>query len=71
MRVQRRQGMLQGLDRVGPLGGQVLGGLATGPLELQGMLEFSNPASTRLAGRSATPGLVLVFLVGQVGLAWP
>jgi len=36
--VQRRQGALQGLDRVGPLGGEVLGGSATGTLELQGML---------------------------------
>jgi hypothetical protein len=39
---------------VGPLGGQVLGGSATGPLKLQGVLEFSNPGITRLAGRSAT-----------------
>jgi hypothetical protein len=64
MRVQRRQGVFQGLDRVGPLGGQVLGGSATGPLKLQGVFEFSNPDITWLAGRSATRGLVLRFLVG-------
>jgi hypothetical protein len=38
MRAQRRQGAFQALDRVGPLGGQVLGGSATGPLKLQGVL---------------------------------
>jgi len=64
MRVQRRQGALQGLDGVGPLGGQILGGSATGPLKLQGVLEFSNPVITRLAGRLATRGLVVLFLVG-------
>jgi hypothetical protein len=69
MGVQRRQGALQGLGRVGPLGGQVLGGSTTGTFKLQGMLEFSNPGITRLAGRSATRGLVLLFLVGSVGLA--
>jgi hypothetical protein len=47
MGVQRRQGTLQGLDRVGPIGGQVLGGSATDPLKLQGMFEFSNPVITR------------------------
>ena len=71
MGVQRRQGAFQGLDRVGPLGGQVLGGSATDPLKLQGVLEFSNPVIIRLAGRSATRGLVLLFLVGSAGLAWP
>jgi hypothetical protein len=69
LRVQRRQGALQGLDRVGPLGGQVLGGSAAGTLKLQGVLEFSNPVITRLAGRSATRGLVLQFLAGYGGLA--
>jgi hypothetical protein len=58
--VQRRQGALQGLNCVGPLGGQVLGGSATGPLKLQGVLELSNPVINRLT----TPGLVLLFLVG-------
>jgi hypothetical protein len=60
MSLQRPKGALQGLDRVGPLGSQVLGGLATGPLKLQGVLELSNPVSNRLT----TPGLVLQFLVG-------
>jgi hypothetical protein len=64
MRAQRRQGAFQALDRVGPLGGQVLGGSATGPLKLQGVLELSNPVSTRLAGGSAARGLVVLFLVG-------
>jgi hypothetical protein len=68
--VQRRQGALQGLDRVGPLDGQVLGGSATGPLQLQGMLEFPNPVIDRLAGRSATRGASLLRLIGSVGLAW-
>jgi hypothetical protein len=39
---------------VGPLGGQVLGGSETDPLKLQGVLKFSHPVSTRLAGRSAS-----------------
>src|SRR5829696_3802107 len=65
------QGAFQGLDRVGPLGGQVLGGSAADPLKRQGMLEFSNPVSSRLAAPSATRGLVLLFPVGSVGLAWP
>jgi hypothetical protein len=71
MGLQRPQGALQGLDCVGSLGGQVLGGSATGPLQLQGVLEFSNPVIIRLAGRSGTRGLVLLFLVGSAGLAWP
>ena len=66
LRLQRRQGGFQGLDRVGPLGGQVLGGSATGPLKLQGVRELSNPVI-----KLATPGLVLLFLVGSAGLAWP
>jgi hypothetical protein len=48
------QGALQGLDRVGSLGGQVLGGSATNPLKLQGMFKSSNPVITRLAGRTPT-----------------
>ena len=64
MGLQRPQSAFQGLDGVGPLGGQVLGGSATDPLQLQGVLEFSNPVIIRLAGRSATRGLVLLFLVG-------
>jgi hypothetical protein len=71
MRLQRRQCALQGLDRVGPLGGQVLGGSATATLKLQGVLEFSNSVSNRLAGRSATRGLVLLLLVGWTVPAWP
>jgi hypothetical protein len=51
MCLQCPQGALQGLDRVGSLGGQVLGGSATGPLQLQGVLEFSGSVITRLAGR--------------------
>jgi hypothetical protein len=70
MGLQRRQGAFQGLDRVGPIGGQVLGGSATGTLKLQGVLERSNPVSNRLAGRSATRGLGLLCLVGSVGLSW-
>jgi hypothetical protein len=65
------QGALQGLDRVGPLGGQVLGGSATGTFKLQGVLEFSNPDITRLAGRSATRGLIFLFSVRCSGLVWP
>src|SRR5215218_1993696 len=57
-------GRLQGLDPVGPLGGQVLGGSAAGPLKRQGMLEFSNPVSSRLGGPSAPGGLVLLLLSG-------
>jgi hypothetical protein len=71
LRLQRRQGAFQGLDRVGPLGGQVLGGSATGTLKLQGVLQFSNPVITRLGGRSATRGIIPLVLVGSVGLAWP
>jgi hypothetical protein len=37
MRLQRRQGALEGLDRVGSLGGQVLGGSAAGTFKLQGV----------------------------------
>jgi hypothetical protein len=70
LRLQHRQGALQGLDRVGPLGGQVLGGSATGPLQLQGMLECSNPVINRLAGGPATRGPILLSLIGPVGLAW-
>jgi hypothetical protein len=51
MCLQCPQGALQGLDRVGPLGGQILGGSATRPLQLQGVLEFSDSVITRLAGR--------------------
>jgi hypothetical protein len=69
--LQRPQGALQGLDRVGPLGGQVLGGSATGTFKLQGVLEFSNPDITWLAGRSATRGLIFLFSVRCSGLAWP
>jgi hypothetical protein len=71
LRLQRPQGAFQALDRVGPLGGQVLGGSAADPLQLQGVLEFSNPVISRLAAPSATRGLVLLFPVGSVGLAWP
>jgi hypothetical protein len=71
MRLQCLQGALQGLDRVGPLGGQVLGGSATGTFKLQGMLEFSNPVIARLAGRSATRALVLLFWIRCSGLVWP
>jgi hypothetical protein len=68
--LQCPQGALQGLDRVGSLGGQILGGSATGPLQLQGVLEFSNSVISRLAGRRATRGLVLLCLVGHGDLAW-
>jgi hypothetical protein len=71
MRLQRRQGALQGLDRVGPLGGQVLGGSATGTFKLQGVFEFSNPVSTWLADRLATRAVVLLFWIRCSGLAWP
>jgi hypothetical protein len=71
MGLQRRQGAFQGLDRVGPLGGQVLGGSATGTFKLQGVFEFSNPDITWLAGRSATRGLIFLFSVRCSGLAWP
>jgi hypothetical protein len=70
MGLQRPQGGLQGLDRVGPLGGQALGGSATGTFKLQGVLEFSNAVSTRLADRLATRAVVL-FSVRCLGLAWP
>jgi hypothetical protein len=70
MRLQRPKGALQGLDRVGPLGGQVLGGSAAGPLQLQGVLEFSSPVSTRLADRSVTQRLVGVITAGCWILAW-
>jgi hypothetical protein len=70
MRLQRPQGGLQGLDRVGSLGGQVLGGSATGTLKLQGVLEFSNPVIDRLADRLATRAVVL-FPVRCSGLVWP
>jgi hypothetical protein len=70
MGLQRAQGAFQGLDRVGPLGGQVLGGSTMGPLELQGVLEFSNPVINRLTDSWATRRLVVLFLVGCVGLAW-
>jgi hypothetical protein len=71
MRLQCPQGALQGLDRVGPIGGQVLGGSTTDPLKLQGVLEFSNPVISRLDDPSAPGGLVLLLLVGDAGLAWP
>jgi hypothetical protein len=71
MRLQRPQGGLQGLDRVGPLGGQVLGGSATGTLKLQGVLEFSNPVINRLADRLATRAVGLLVLIRCSGLAWP
>jgi hypothetical protein len=65
MRLQCPQSALQGLDRVGPLGGQVLGGSATGALKLQGgVLEFWNPVIARLASRSATQGIIPLLLVG-------
>jgi hypothetical protein len=70
MSLQRPQGAFQGLDRVGPLGGQVLGGSATGTLKLQGVLEFSNPLSNRLAGRSVIQRLVIVITAGCSILAW-
>jgi hypothetical protein len=69
-RLQRLQGALQGLDRVGPLGGQVLGGSAAAPLKLQGVFEFSNPVSTRPAGRSVTQRLVVLITAGCSILAW-
>jgi hypothetical protein len=56
---------------MGPLGGQVLGGSAAVPLKLQGVLEFSNPTSSRLAGGSATRGLVVLFLAGNGSPGWP
>jgi len=68
--LQRRQGAFQGLDRAGPLGGQVLGGLAAGTLKLQGVLELSNPVINRLAGGSAARGLVIPIMVGCSSLAW-
>ena len=71
MSLQRPKGALQGLDRAGPLGGQVLGGSATGTLKLQGVLEFSNPVSNRLAGRSVTHRLVSVITAGCSILASP
>jgi hypothetical protein len=71
MRLQCPQGGLQGLDRVGPLGGQVLGGSATGTFKLQGVLEFSNPVSTWPAGRLATRAVVLLLWIRCSGLAWP
>ena len=63
------QGAFQGLDRVGPLGGQVLGGSVAGRLKRHGMLEYSNPVSSRLGGPSAPGGLVLLLSVGCAGLA--
>jgi hypothetical protein len=71
MSLQRPQSAFQALDRVGPLGGQVLGGSAAGTLKLQGVLEFSNPVISRLDDPSAPGGLVLLLLVGDAGLAWP
>jgi hypothetical protein len=70
MSLQRRQSALQGLDRAGSLGGQVLGGLAAGTLKLQGVLELSNPVIDRLAGGSAARGLVILIMVGWSSLAW-
>jgi hypothetical protein len=70
MRLQRRQGALEGLDRVGSLGGQVLGGSAAGTFKLQGVLEFSNSVITRLADRWATRAVVL-FWIRSPDLAWP
>jgi hypothetical protein len=69
MSLQCPQGAFQGLDRVGPLGGQVLGGSTTDTLQLQGVLELSSPVMSRLAGRPATCGLVMLFLGGS-DLAW-
>jgi len=69
MSLQRPKGAFQGLDRVSPLGGQVLGRSATGTLKLQGALEFSNPVSNRLAGRSATQRLVILITAGRSILA--
>ena len=71
MCLQRPQGGLQGLDRVGPLGGQFLGGSATGTFKLQGVLELSNPVITRLADRLATRAVVLLFWIRCSGLSWP
>jgi hypothetical protein len=60
---------LHGLDRVGPLGGQVLGGSATGTFQLQGVLEFSNPVIIGLARRLAARVVVLRFWInGSWGL---
>jgi hypothetical protein len=55
---------------VSPLGGQLLNGLTTETLQLQGVLELSNPVSNRLASRSVTRGLV-VFPGRLSGLLWP
>jgi hypothetical protein len=71
MRLQCRQGAFQGLDRVGPLGGQVLGGSATGTFKLQGLLKLSNPVITRPADRLATRAMSLLFWIWYSGLAWP
>ena len=71
MTLQRSQGALQGLDRVSPLGGQLLHGLTLETLQLQGVLELSNPFSNRLASCSATRGLVMVFPGRPSGLLWP
>src|ERR671913_393202 len=70
MCLQCPQGALEGLDRVGSLGAQVLGGPATGTFKLQGVLEFSNPVITRLANRLATKAVVL-FWIRSPDLAWP
>jgi hypothetical protein len=56
---------------VGPLGGQVLDGSATGSLKLQGVLELSNPVITRLADRLATRAVALLFWIKCSGLSWP
>jgi hypothetical protein len=70
MGLQRRQGAFQGLDRAGPLGGQVLRSLAAGTLKLQGVLELSNPVMHRLVGGSAARGLVIPIMAGCSSPAW-
>ena len=66
MSLQRPKGALQRLDRVGPLGGQVLDGSATGPLQLQGVLEFSNPGQHQ-AGRRLGDSKARPSVLGRVG----
>ena len=68
MRVQRRQGALQGLDRVGPLGGQVLGGSATDTLKLKGV-ESPKPSSPGWPAVGRLEGSCLCSWPGR--RAWP